>query len=52
MVEPTPKFVLIFLAQTDVYKQAADPKHMPALTLPHSQMAHNMIQCLQNYHFL
>ena len=27
MVEPTTKIVLIFPAQTDVYKQAADPKH-------------------------
>jgi hypothetical protein len=25
--EPTPKIVLIFLAQTDVYKEAADPEH-------------------------
>jgi len=27
MVEPTPKMVLNFPALTDVYKQAAGPKH-------------------------
>jgi len=27
MVEPTPKTVLIFPAQTNVYKLAADPQH-------------------------